>query len=168
MTRDPSNDASASGQLPAGAVELPRMLIVEDNDQHRRELVAHFTDRGWSVEATRTFRAALAIARRHLPVVIVTELLLPDVRGYRFAQEYRDAVGKSVVVVAVTRIPSTIFENAAPMIKRWWPAAGRAAYCDLMASSNYMFDHMRSKEARSTHYQDMHEACYPFINSWKV
>jgi hypothetical protein len=44
----------------------------------------------------------------------------------------------------------------------------RVEYCDLMASSNYMFDHMRSKEARSTHYQDMHEACYPFINSWKV
>lgn len=112
MTRDPSNDASASGQLPAGAVELPRMLIVEDNDQHRRELVAHFTERGWSVEATRTFRAALAIARRHLPVMIVSELLLPDVRGYRFAQEYREAVGKPVVVVALTRIPSMIFESA--------------------------------------------------------
>jgi CheY-like chemotaxis protein len=112
MTRDPSSDASASGQLPLGVAELPRMLIVEDNDQLRRELVAHFTERGWSVEATRTFRAALAIARRHLPAVILTELLLPDVRGYRFAQEYRDAVGKPVMIVAVTRIPMMIFESA--------------------------------------------------------
>ena len=112
MTRNPSRDASASGQLPIGVVELPRMLIVEDNDEHRRELVAHFTDRGWSVEATRTLRGALAIARRHLPAVILTELLLPDVRGYRFAQEYRDAVGKPVMIVAVTRIPMMIFESA--------------------------------------------------------
>lgn len=112
MTRDPSNDASASGQLPLGVVELPRMLIVEDNDEHRRELVAHFADRGWSVEATRTLRAALAIARRHLPAVILTELLLPDVRGYRFAQEYRDAISNPVMIVAVTRVPAMIFETA--------------------------------------------------------
>lgn len=112
MTRDPSGDASASGQLPLGVGELPRMLIVEDNDEHRRELAAHFTDRGWSVEATRTLRAALAIARRHLPAVILTELLLPDVRGYRFAQEYRDAVGSPVMIVAVTRVPALIFESA--------------------------------------------------------
>lgn len=112
MTRDPGRDGSTSGSLPTRVAELPRILIVEDNDDLRRQLAAYFTSRGWSVEATRTLHAALAVASRQRPAVIVTELLLPDVRGYRFADDYRRSVGEPVAIIALTRMPAMIFDSA--------------------------------------------------------
>jgi len=111
-TCDPS-DPATSGALSAEPFPATRrVLIVDDNDETRRELVHHFTESGWQVESARTFRAALAIAGWLLPDVIVSELQLPDVRGYRFAADYRRAVPHDVTIFAVTRIPQLIFDSA--------------------------------------------------------
>ena len=59
-----------------------------------------------------TLRAAIKVASKHQPHVIVTELLLPDVRGYRFAEEYRRAVAQPVSILAVTWMSEIIFDNA--------------------------------------------------------
>jgi two-component system KDP operon response regulator KdpE len=89
-----------------------RVLVVEDNDQLRRDLVTYLSDRGCAVEAVRTVGSALEVASKHLPHVIVTELLLPDVRTYRFAEDYRRVVPHPLVIVAVTWMPEMIFDNA--------------------------------------------------------
>lgn len=91
---------------------VPRVLVVEDNDELRRDLVTYLTIRGCAVESVRTLRSAIKVATKHQPHVIVTELLLPDVRSYRFADEYRGAVPHPIVIVAVTWMPEMIFENA--------------------------------------------------------
>jgi len=92
--------------------ELTRVLIVEDNDELRRQLVREFTERGYAVEAVRTLGGGLDVARRFLPHVILTELLLPDVRSYRFCDAYRSALPHPITICAVTRLPQLIFESA--------------------------------------------------------
>lgn len=92
---------------------MPRLLIVEDNDDLRRAISAYFGEHGWHVKATRTLGSALAIADVHLPHVIITELMLPDVRGYRFVDAYRRAVSAHRVrVIALTRMPDVLFARA--------------------------------------------------------
>jgi CheY-like chemotaxis protein len=89
-----------------------RVLIVEDNDELRRGLVKYFSDRGCAVEAVRTRVAAIEVATKHQPHVIISELLLPDARGYRFAEDYRRTVPHDVVIVAVTWMSEIIFDSA--------------------------------------------------------
>jgi CheY-like chemotaxis protein len=103
---------SSSGIRPVAAVERRRLLVVEDNDDHRRELMRELGGRGWIVECARTLRDAVELARRHRPHAIVTELVLPDVRDYRFAAQLRRAVAEDVTIVAVTRLPELVFESA--------------------------------------------------------
>jgi CheY-like chemotaxis protein len=98
--------------LVAVTKSVPRVLVVEDNDDMRRALAQYLTDRGCAVAAVRTLGDAIKIASEHLPHVIVTELLLPDVRGYRFADDYRRTVPHPVVIVAVTWMPEIIFDSA--------------------------------------------------------
>ena len=92
---------------------MPRLLVVEDNDDWRRMTSAYFAEHGWHVKATRTFGSALSICESHRPHVIISELMLPDVRGYRFVDTFRRAVsGQTVKVIAVTRMPELLFERA--------------------------------------------------------
>jgi two-component system, OmpR family, response regulator len=107
--------AGSSGSWPiADAVaDVPRLLIVEDNDDWRRMTTAYFAEHGWHVRATRTLGSALTICETHRPHVIISELMLPDVRGYRFVDTFRRALnGHPVKVIAVTRMPELLFERA--------------------------------------------------------
>jgi two-component system response regulator RegA len=113
MPRDASGDPSASGSSSLDAIPAVwRVLIIEDNDDTRRQLVQHFTESGWQVESARTLRGALLIAARHVPHAIVCELSLPDVRGYRFAADLRRATPRDITIIAVTRVSSMIFDGA--------------------------------------------------------
>jgi DNA-binding response OmpR family regulator len=96
----------------AALPEVTRVLLVEDNDELRRELARTLTDNGYAVEAVRTLGAGLDVARLQSPHIIITELLVPDARSYRFADAYRAIAGASVVIFAVTRLPQLIFDNA--------------------------------------------------------
>ena len=108
-----SSDTSSSGSTPLAVhPDVTRVLIVEDNDEHRRELERAFVARGYAVEAVRTLRAALDIAKLQRPHVVVTELLVPDARSYRFTDAYRQAVEQPLTIFAVTRLPALIFDNA--------------------------------------------------------
>ena len=92
--------------------DVRRVLIVEDNDELRRDLAVHLSSQGWHVETARTLSSATVLAARQLPDVVVSELLLPDVRGYRFVDSLRDAVPHRIAVVGVTRMPAELFERA--------------------------------------------------------
>jgi CheY-like chemotaxis protein len=104
----------SSGTWPiATSSDVPRLLIVEDNDDWRRTTTSYFAEHGWHVRATRTLGAALALCDTHRPHVIISELMLPDVRGYRFVDTFRRAVvGQPVKVIAVTRMSDVLFERA--------------------------------------------------------
>lgn len=91
---------------------VPRILLVEDNDELRIELATVLRVRGYDVFEARSLRDGLARATELQPDVIVTELLLPDTRNYRFASAYRLAVRHDVTIIAVTWMPTMVFESA--------------------------------------------------------
>ena len=79
-----------------------RMLLIEDTDELRRLTADRFRALGWDVVAARDVRTAIELAMTVQPNAIVTELILPDVRGYYFARTLRSVVDHDVQVVAVT------------------------------------------------------------------
>jgi DNA-binding response OmpR family regulator len=89
-----------------------RVLLVDDNDEHRRMLANALRQRGWSVELARTGREGLDAAARVQPDVIVTELILPDVRGFHFGRSLRSIIEHDIVVIAVTRIGEELHGRA--------------------------------------------------------
>ena len=94
-----ASDAPAHGSL----------LLVEDNDELRSTTAELFRLLGWDVITASGLRAAVELALEHGPTVIVTEAVLPDVRGYHFARTLRGAVDHDIQLVALTRLPADAF-----------------------------------------------------------
>jgi CheY-like chemotaxis protein len=91
---------------------LRRVLIVDDNDDHRRDLVVSFHALGWDVDVAQDVRTAIESALAFQPHVIVSELLLPDARGYFFARTLRSIIDHDIRLVGVTRLSEQVFEQA--------------------------------------------------------
>lgn len=94
-------DASAHGCL----------LLVEDNDELRGSTAQLFRLLGWDVFTASSMRAAVELAMEHRPTVIVTEAILPDVRGYNFARTLRGAVEHDITLVALTQLSEQSFDE---------------------------------------------------------
>ena len=91
---------------------LRRVLLVDDNDHQRSMLANALRSRGWSVEGARTGKQGLDLAVRCQPDLVVTELILPDVRGFQYARELRSAVEHELFVIALTRVPKELHGRA--------------------------------------------------------
>jgi CheY-like chemotaxis protein len=58
------------------------IILVVDRDPHVRELESHFLQQaGYSVEFEQNGESALAQARKELPDIIITEILVPTLDG---------------------------------------------------------------------------------------
>jgi CheY-like chemotaxis protein len=58
------------------------LILVVDRDPHVRELEAHFLDQaGYSIEFAQDGESALEQARRIVPDIIITEILVPNLDG---------------------------------------------------------------------------------------
>ncbi len=91
---------------------IRRVLLVDDNDHQRSMLANELRSRGWSVEVARTGRQGLEVAARVHPDFVVTELILPDVRGFYYARSLRGAVAHEMFVIALTRVPKELHARA--------------------------------------------------------
>jgi two-component system KDP operon response regulator KdpE len=60
---------------------MTRILVVDDEPQIRRALVANLSARGFDVDAAGTGAIALQLAARHRPDAVVLDLGLPDLSG---------------------------------------------------------------------------------------
>lgn len=89
-----------------------RVLLIDDNDEHRSILANALRARGWSVDVARNGQQGLDVAARNQPHVVVTELVLPDVRGYSFARTLRTIAGQDLFVIALTRLPTELHRRA--------------------------------------------------------
>jgi DNA-binding response OmpR family regulator len=78
------------------------MLIVANRPATLREIAMHFHAVGWETSKAPDIKRAIEIAIATQPNVIVTELALPDARGYQFVRSLRSAVDNDVVVVWLT------------------------------------------------------------------
>jgi DNA-binding response OmpR family regulator len=89
-----------------------RILIVEDNDELRAELAAFLRGREYEVYEARAMREGLELATLQQPDVVITELMLPDSRNYRFAGAFRLAVKHALTIIGITWMPAIVFESA--------------------------------------------------------
>lgn len=88
------------------------MVFVDDNEELRRTSSDAFRQRGWTVTEAHDLRSALDAALTTKPHIIVTELLLPDVREYHFVRTLRSTVDHDVTIIGVTRLPAAQFAGA--------------------------------------------------------
>ncbi len=85
-------------------VDLHRVLLVEDNQDAREALARQLELAGFDVvEASDGAEALLRLRSGLEPCVIVLDLLMPGVDGYRFREEQlRDPVLAAIPVIAVS------------------------------------------------------------------
>ncbi|QBE67050.1 response regulator [Pseudoduganella lutea] len=87
---------------PAGPAAL-RVLVVDDNVDAAQMLAALVEMRGHAVHLAHTGNAALAIAARDRPHVVMLDIGLPDLSGYEIAPQLRRMDGMAnAMLVALT------------------------------------------------------------------
>ena len=86
--------------MPSGTIlsELPRVLLVDDNEAMLARAVAVLTPGCVVVGAVRSGPAALAAAQTLLPDVIVLDISMPGMTGLEVAESLRHAGSKAAVV----------------------------------------------------------------------
>src|ERR1041385_4412873 len=89
-----------------------RVLVIDDNPDQRDALAGELMRRGWIVETASNARAGLDCASKCQPDVVLTELTLPDTRGFHFARALRSLIDHDVVLVGVTRLPLDQHDSA--------------------------------------------------------
>ncbi len=65
------------------------ILIVDDDNELRQALAAALTGQGWQVLSAGEGDQGIALARQHLPQVILCDLLMPGKNGFRACSAIR-------------------------------------------------------------------------------
>lgn len=76
-------------QAHSKAVEGPQILIVEDNADVRSYLKGHLQDAGFQVLEAADGKEGLDKAADSIPALIITDLMMPRMDGYTFAEKVR-------------------------------------------------------------------------------
>lgn len=66
------------------------ILIVDDDNELRQALAAALTGQGWQVLSAGEGDQGIALARQHLPQVILCDLLMPGKNGFRVCSAIRE------------------------------------------------------------------------------
>ena len=111
MARQLKSTDSVPLRGPADEPAHGCLLLVEEDDDLRGATAELFRRLGWSVMSAFDLRSAVELALRLKPTVIVTEAVLPDVRGYNFVRTLRGAVEHDIKLVALTRLPVDAFDE---------------------------------------------------------
>ena len=81
------------------------IILVVDRDPHIRELEAHFLDKaGFSVIFAQDGEDALAQARRTIPDIVVTEILVPGLDGLTLCRQLKEDTRTRRIAVLVFSI----------------------------------------------------------------
>ena len=99
----------------AGAGAGPLVLICDDDHATRDVLEELLTDQGYGVIACATGEQAVATARTQRPAVILLDLLMPGMDGWRVMAELKaDPVTRAIPVVIVSGATNTNGEITVP------------------------------------------------------
>lgn len=82
---------------------MPRVLVVEDNANLAYGLKANLEIEGYAVELTADGESGLAAARRQPPDLVILDLMLPDLDGYRVLRLLRASGLRAPVLVLTAR-----------------------------------------------------------------
>jgi DNA-binding response OmpR family regulator len=79
--------------------ELPRVLIVEDDDDLRTLIGLALSDAGYAAVEAADGAAALKVCEEHDPDVVLLDLNMPRLGGKEFADAYRRGLGHAKFIV---------------------------------------------------------------------
>ena len=82
---------------------MPTLLLIEDNEKLARGLQSNLEFEGYTVLCANDGAKGLAMARHRRPDIIVLDLMLPDMDGYRVLRTLRDD-GDSTPVLVLTAL----------------------------------------------------------------
>lgn len=95
-----------SSSAPSLQARYRQVLIVEDNVDQAQTLRMFLSMRGHRVEIGATGPAALEVARRFRPDVVLLDLGLPGLDGFEVARQLRQEYGESIRIIAVSAYAS--------------------------------------------------------------
>jgi len=90
---------------PAESEKRPTVLVVDDEPSIRDFLAFILEDEGFRVETASDGFEALAVARRSAPDLVLTDLMMPVVDGYRLIAGLRREHVPAPVIVAMSAVP---------------------------------------------------------------
>lgn len=100
--------ASATDQR-ASRVARPRVMLVDDHEDHREALALIIEDRGYEVVGVGTAAAALSDVEQHgPPALMLLDRVLPDRSGDELLAELRRRQVQSPVVIVSGREPGHV------------------------------------------------------------
>ena len=106
VVRLPLGTAPAAEQPPAERPPSPptrrRILVVEDHEDTREVLRLALELEGHHVETAADGAEGVELALRMSPDIVLVDIGLPSLDGYAVAQRIRDALGDSILLVALT------------------------------------------------------------------
>ena len=83
-----------------------RVLIVEDDDFLRGLLSHNLSDVGYKVDSARDAETAFKFLGRHMPDIILLDLMLPGMNGFDFLSETKETRKLTVPVVVLSNLGS--------------------------------------------------------------
>jgi two-component system CheB/CheR fusion protein len=83
-----------------------QVLIVEDNVDQAQTLRMFLSMKGHRLEIAATGPAAIELARRFRPQVVLLDLGLPGLDGFEVARQLRQEHGESIRIIAVSAYAS--------------------------------------------------------------
>ena len=66
-----------------------RVLVVDDDEQNRYLLQLLLKNRSYAVEVARDGSEALKLARARVPDLVISDILMPVMDGFKLCQEWR-------------------------------------------------------------------------------
>jgi len=91
---------------PLGQARCRQVLIVEDNVDQAQTLRLFLSMKGHRLEIAATGPAALEVARRFRPDVVLLDLGLPGLDGFEVARQLRQEYGEAIRIIAVSAYAS--------------------------------------------------------------
>ena|SRR2546428_3396414 len=91
-----------------------RILVVDDDDPTTTLLREALSDVGYATASAPDGRAALDVAKRFQPDLILLDLLLPDLDGWAFAERYRGSARRPAPIIVMTALSKPDVSSIAP------------------------------------------------------
>ena len=85
------------------------ILVAEDSPTQAEQLRYLLEEHGYEVTVAANGRQALDAAREHPPVLVITDILMPEMDGYELSRKIKaDATLKETPVVLLTSLASPL------------------------------------------------------------
>ncbi len=81
--------------------EDPKSILVIDDEERLTSIISTYLEKeGFFVEVAQNGREALKIAEKHPPDLIILDIMMPEMDGYKFLETYRDISPTPVICLS--------------------------------------------------------------------